>query len=199
VKQLLGHPEIYHALQRALGAFRAREIMVRDYLPAGNQKRILDIGCGPGHILNILPFDSDYYGIDTDSRYIAYASRKFGNRGHFSDEFFDASSFPKEHFDIIMLNGVLHHLDDATATNILADASVALRPNGKILALDGCFRPGQSRLETWLLENDRGKHVRTEKEYLEILRPHFSQVTTKIRSDISRVPYTFIYSIASHS
>ena len=42
----------------------------------------------------------------------------------------------------------------------LAQVRKALRPGGVLFTLDGCYAAGQPRLAKWLLDNDRGVHVR---------------------------------------
>ncbi len=44
--------------------------------------RILDIGCGPGDILDSPP-PVDYYGFDLNDAYIRFARRKYSGRGKF--------------------------------------------------------------------------------------------------------------------
>ena len=41
-----------------------------------------------------------------------------------------------------------------------------------------------------LLKSDRGKHVRTESEYLALARGAFRQVETFVSADLFRIPYT---------
>jgi SAM-dependent methyltransferase len=43
--------------------------------------RVLDIGCGPGYMVEYLR-GATYFGFDINSRYIAYA-KKYGGRGSF--------------------------------------------------------------------------------------------------------------------
>ncbi len=199
LKGYLGHPELYHLLQRAMGFFRARETLVKEFLPPERNLRMLDIGCGPGHIVDLLPPEIRYEGFDTDAAYIEYAQRKFGHRGNFRNAIFEASLFAPNSFDVVTLNGVLHHMDDDVARQVLSDAAAVLKPGGTFLALDGCYRSGQSSFEKRLLDNDRGKFVRTEKAYRDLVEPFFAKTDTVLRSNIARVPYTFVYSIASTS
>jgi len=47
----------------------------------------------------------------------------------------------------------------------------ALKPGGTFLALDGVYMPDQTKLVKWLLDNDRGRFVRAEKGYKDLLSP----------------------------
>jgi ubiquinone/menaquinone biosynthesis C-methylase UbiE len=78
----LNLPSVYSKFQDLLGAAAYRERLVECYLKIQPGERILDVGCGPGDILNFLP-EVDYIGIDINPSYIAKARKVFGNRGQF--------------------------------------------------------------------------------------------------------------------
>jgi SAM-dependent methyltransferase len=193
VKQFLEAPAIYQLFQNLGGFFGARVKCIDDYLSLKAGDRIIDIGCGPGYIVNHLPREIHYLGFDTDSRYIAHARKHFGNQGSFFCQPFDeASAQVHGPVDVAMMNGLIHHLDDGTATQLLQAVRKALKPAGVLFTLDGCFREGQSMIAKKLLENDRGKHIRTEQAYGDLYRSSFEDVTLHIREDVSRLPYTFV-------
>ena len=98
--------------------------------------------------------------------------------------------------DIVMMNGVMHHLDDADLAATLANIAAVLKPGGRLFTLDGCYEQGQSRVARWLLDNDRGVHVRTAAQYHALLDECFGTVDMHIRDDLSRLPYTFAIGIA---
>jgi SAM-dependent methyltransferase len=93
---------------------------------------------------------------------------------------------------IVVATGVVHHLDDAEAKNLFAVAKAALNPGGRLVTLDGCYEPGQSRIAKMLLDNDRGKFVRTESGYRVIATAVFPHVTCTVLHDMFRMPYTVI-------
>ena len=72
---ILSHPALYQAYQAAGGFFGARIKAIADYLDMRPGMRVIDIGCGPGHILPYLPEGTIYNGFDIDETYIAYAQR----------------------------------------------------------------------------------------------------------------------------
>ena len=57
---------------------------------------------------------------------------------------------------------------------------------------DGCYAPGQSAAKRFLLSRDRGRYVRTEREYLELAARYFGKVKPNIREDVLRIPYTHL-------
>jgi SAM-dependent methyltransferase len=152
--------------------------------------RVLDLGCGPGAVLDLLP-SCAYFGIDIDPKYIAAAQRRFGSRAQFEcvgiTEF---TTFERGAFDLVMANGLQHHLTDEEVGVLLRVAHAALKPSGRLVTIDGCFHPGQSSIARLLLRLDRGRHVRTQDGYCRLARGVFANVDSVLRHDLLRVPYT---------
>ncbi len=187
--KLLDLPAVYLTSQFVLGSMRARRISVESYVKPKAGMRILDIGCGPGYVLDYLP-KVDYVGYDTDARYISYAQKRYGKRGRFVCGLVTADAPDLGTFDAIMLMGVLHHLDDATALEVMKLAKQVLRPGGRVVSLDGCYQAGQGRVVKALLDIDRGEFIRDEPSYRAIAEQAFDNVQLDIRHDLFLVPYT---------
>jgi SAM-dependent methyltransferase len=199
MKSILQSPALYQAFQEAGGFFGARVKAIKDYLTLRPQMRIIDIGCGPGYIVRHLPDGIDYIGFDIDQSYIGHAKKKFGNRGKFFCRYFDAGA-AKEFAgaDLVMMNGVLHHISDAELEATLTNLRDVLKDDGLLFTLDGCYRSGQSRFAKWMLDNDRGQYVRYESGYRTILSRVFRNVELAIREDYAHVPYTFVIGLAAN-
>ncbi len=192
IKNVLNSPYLYQRFQEIGGFFGARLKGIEEFVELKSGMRVLDIGCGPGYILEHLPPDIQYFGFDIDESYIAHARSTFGNRGQFHCRLFDESTVPLvAPVDLVMMNGVLHHIPDEALVPLLGAIHSALRPGGTLFSLDGCYVPGQSRFNKWMLDNDRGRFVRTEDGYRHILETTFDRVELHIRENYSRVPYTF--------
>lgn len=194
VRKLLSIPSIYQAYQRFGGFFQARLLSFETYLDLRCYQSIFDIGCGPGHVAAELPPNSTYVGFDSDRSYIEFATANFGGpRRRFVNSHFNSSVCARwGHPDLIMMNGLLHHLDDQECREVLLDAYHALVPGGCVFTLDGCFVDGQSRVARFLLEHDRGKFVRTQAQYAKLIPEEFGKLGVYVRDDLSRVPYTFV-------
>lgn len=197
MKGLLNSPSLYQAFQQAGGFFGARAKAIADYLPIHPNMRVIDIGCGPGHILRYLPREIEYIGFDIDGSYITHAKKAFGSRGTFHSRYFDAAAANEfAPADIVMMNGVVHHIPDGELKTTLKNAYDALKNGGVLFTLDGCYSEGQSRFTKWLLNNDRGHFVRDRNGYVRALESIFESVDVIIRDDYSRVPYTFAIGVS---
>lgn len=192
LRRVLSAPIAYRALGFLTGqGGRARFVGEHVRVTAG--MRVLDIGCGPGDILEYLPRDVDYLGFDLSEEYIASARKRYGGRAQFFCQSVTVADL-RQHppFDIVIASGVLHHLNDEEAIELFRLAHSALHVGGRVVTLDGCFVPGQSTAARALLKMDRGKHVRTEPGYVGLARAVFEQVRSTIRHDLLRLPYTHI-------
>lgn len=169
-----------------------RVAYARQYLGVKAGERVLDLGCGPGDILSALP-ECEYVGVDVEKRYIDAARKRFGRRGTFRCQ--PVEDFVLEapgSFDLVMANGVLHHLDDPQAEAMLGLAARAMKRNGRTVTLDGCYVQGQSRVARALLRRDRGKFVRETEAYLKLAHTHFTEVSPDVRHDLLSFPYTLL-------
>ena len=192
MRSFLKFPRAYLALQYLVGAMSARQRLLADYANLFKGMRILDIGCGPGYVVKYLP-DCNYVGFDLDENYIAYAKERYDSSNIFNCGPFDAECANRyEHFDLVMMNGLLHHLVDDEAKDLVNLSRSVLKKGGMLLTLDGCYKNLQSSFIRYLLKKDRGGNVRYESGYRKLLEPFFTVVESDIRSDLSMMPYTYI-------
>jgi 2-polyprenyl-3-methyl-5-hydroxy-6-metoxy-1,4-benzoquinol methylase len=192
LRDVLGVSIAYRAFGRAIGARDGRRTYVTQYIRPKARDRILDVGCGPGDILEALP-DVTYHGFDANAAYVIAARQRFGSRAtfavqHVSRELTGCYS----DFDIVLANGILHHLDDEHASALFAIANAALKPGGVLVTLDGCYTPTQSTLAKILLNRDRGRFVRTRDEYVRLAKATFADVEPHVCSNLLRIPYTHL-------
>lgn len=129
---------------------------------------ILDIGCGTGDALRYLDHFQSYLGVDTDPIAIRFAERRHGARPgvEFECREFSLEDVKRLEPTEIVLGGVLHHLPDAIAKNLLAIAAASPRLR-RVVALDIVFLPRQP-LSNLLARLDRGRFCRRPEEYVEL-------------------------------
>jgi SAM-dependent methyltransferase len=197
MKAILKHPVLYQAYQNAGGFLGARVRAIADYLTLRPGMRVIDIGCGPGDILPHLPSGIDYIGFDIDQPYIEHARKSVGHLGKFHCRYFDAAAANEfAGADVVMMNGVLHHIADEELSKTLPHVRNVLKDDGVLFTMDGCYRQGQSRIAKWLLDNDRGEFVRDRDGYDRALSGVFGKVKFAICDDWARLPYTFIIGLS---
>jgi SAM-dependent methyltransferase len=192
--RILNRAAAYGLLQKLLLRGGSRERYVREFVRPFAGCRVLDIGCGPADILEHLPATlAEYAGFDMNPAYIEAAQRRWGNRGRFRCLKVDAAAIGEgDRYDIVLANGIVHHLDDAEARTLFSIARRALRPGGRLVTYDNVYIENQHWFARWLIARDRGKAVRTREAYEALARGSFRQVESAILHDTLRVPYTIL-------
>jgi len=149
------HPLVYRALQ---APFHERKLapFVR-FLNRHQAMRILEGGCGPGTTAAHFR-DHRYTGVDINPDYILDAQRRFPGRFLVGDVT-DPSVLPAEQFDCVLVNSLLHHLDDAAVDGLLGRLGRFLAPGGSIHILE-IVLPERWSLVRILALLDRGRYAR---------------------------------------
>lgn len=101
--------------------------------------RLLDIGCGTGHLLErVAPLVDSALGVDASREMLALARTRLAGRGlaHVSVRQADMYRLPLPDagFDVATLQMVLHYAEDPAAA--LAEAARVLRPGGRLIVVD---------------------------------------------------------------
>jgi SAM-dependent methyltransferase len=143
---IMGDAAGYDSLSgRLLGSFyRSVAADLARVAPAGG--KVLDVGCGPGHLANRLARDHglEVTGLDLDPAMIERARANAEHvlpaerRPTFVVGSVAALPFPDGSFDLVVSTLSMHHWADATAG--LAEIGRVLRPGGRALVWD--IRPG---------------------------------------------------------
>lgn len=180
-------------MQNALGAQRLRREFVRAYVAAspGTNLRILDVGCGTAEIIPHLP-PCTYVGVDLSAAYIDAARARFGDRGTFYclDVTDPSTPLPQAEFDLAIMTGLLHHLDDEAAARLLSSVGKLLGAAGRLLTIDPSVAAKTHPVGKFLVSKDRGQHVRSPEGYQRLAEASFGAVKVHVRHDLLHVPYT---------
>lgn len=106
-------------------------IMLEPLADAGEQPQLLDLGCGPGLLLDFLTAAGAahrvrYHGIDLSSQMIEVARRRWPTH-EFSCRDIIAMPLPEQSVDVVIMNGVLTERValDAAAMTELAETLIA--------------------------------------------------------------------------
>jgi SAM-dependent methyltransferase len=190
VRSALARPAVYELWSRIVGGDRSRRAVIDRYVRPRPGERVLDLGCGPGELVALLPREISYFGVDTSPQYIARARERFGDRAEF--EIGDATKFRAagRRFEVVLVFGVLHHVDDGEAEGLVSAARAVMADGGRLVTIDPVYAPGQSLVARAIIGRDRGQHVRDAEAYERLAATAFQAVHTTVRDDLLRIPYS---------
>ena len=166
--RILGHPFVYHHVRPlVIGIDYTRQY---EALDARSGDRILDIGCGGGDALRYLGGFETYHGFDTDDVAISFANQRpeAGRPNvHFETALVTPATFHKIRPTLVMMNGLLHHLGDEAAVQLLRMCA-ATNTVKRIVTNDTVYLPREplNNILAWL---DRGRFVRRVQGYRDLV------------------------------
>lgn len=196
-KNLLKYAILYKSLMNLLGGNKSRKILINDYVLLNEHQRVLDLGCGPAEILNVLSPQINYTGIDASENYISAAQKNFPNQ-NFVCTTFDNKTKLNGEFDVVLAIGLIHHLNEETSRNLIINASNVLKEGGKLITFDNILFKGQNWLAQWIIKEDRGNYIRNLREYSSLFPQNiFQDIQFDLREDLLRIPYSHIISICT--
>ena len=158
---------------------RAKHRTLRAHLSKINHRRplrVLDLGCGPGQ--NATLFDDrrrfSYLGVDQDPDCISIAQRLHDLPFNVADA--TSLDFGNERYDIVLMNSLLHHLDDTQVPGLMKIARGALAEDGECIILDMVHPAPKSFsnvISRALIKLDRCSYCRSESALEAHFEPYF--------------------------
>ena len=198
IKRIFTFSWAYNLFQDLVGATHSRQWVAEHFWRALPGQKVVDLGCGPATTVHFLPEGVKYVGFDVSDKYIASAKERYASDPDktflvgVAEDFVDHPPPQMQDADLVIINGLLHHLNDDEALTALKLARKSLGPNGRLVCLEASFLISQSFLARWILKQDRGQNVRTEPEWKALVSKVFDKFDTYILTGLLRIPYTLI-------
>ena len=171
VVRLLEQPRVYLAWQRPFVATKLAPLW--RHTDRSTVRRVLDVGCGPG--TNADEFIGlDYVGVDINPAYIEHARQRHDLRFEVADVRTDPID-GRGTYDLVLLNSLLHHLDDAAARSLLADLVSFVSDDGHLHVIE-LELPAERGLPRRLAQSDRGDYPRSLDAWRRLLTEHYDEV-----------------------
>tara|TARA_Y100001960_G_scaffold275886_1_gene305688 strand:- start:987 stop:1595 length:609 start_codon:yes stop_codon:yes gene_type:complete len=170
-------PQSYYNIYRKLS-----EIIQNEF----DEYIVYDLGCGDAPLAEYLNKGINYVGVDMNSNHIEKAKIRYP---HFRFECTSLDSLIfEERKTLIILDGVIHHLDDEQVINLLS--KIALIDTHSVFCKDPVITKNQDFFSYFLMKNDGGQYVRDESKHKKILKGFNFQIT----DSLLRIPYKHIVS-----
>jgi SAM-dependent methyltransferase len=134
-----------------------------------------------------------YTGIDWNERHIQTAQTLLGSdRVRFvCGDIDDHTLFDlMDRFDAVVGMGILHHLDDHVAVNVLNRVAGLLATGGRYIGVEPVLHVRQNPIARLLKALDSGQNIRTENGYRDLFEQNFADLNTRVTTDLMRVPYS---------
>lgn len=198
-ERILGHPFVYRIFKLLIVPRGVLERLVREHYVVPDGGSVLDLGCGFGDYAPLLSKTASYVGVDHNPHYIETAKKLHSgpNTRFFVADVNDSEVSECGPFDLVMISGVLHHLDDDAVRQLAQTVALLIKPGGQFVALEAVFDPDQRLVARLVVASDRGRFVRDRGGYLRLLQQSFGRVECTIIHDMLRIPYTHVVLRAS--
>lgn len=194
IRRVLEIPFIYDVFQFVMGGQKRQKIFKKEYIGDVSGLKVLELGCGTSDILKYFE-KCDYTGVDLDKHYIEYAKKRYKDKEWAKficsdvNEFSDKSN---EHFDLILMTAVIHHISDKEVEKCFDSISKLMSDYGRFISFDSVYTKHMSPFERLLNDMDRGKYIRKEGEYVRLNKKHFKNVKWVCRKDMMHLPFNII-------
>lgn len=170
IADLMNQTWAYRAWQAPFAESKLRPLLAD--VDLSRVRRVIDVGCGPG--TNARHFaHAEYVGLDINADYIADARRRYGRDFRVADVTRLAPG-TIDPADMILLNSLLHHLDDAETHRTLAALSPLVAPGGSVHILD-LVLPERLSMARVMARLDRGRYARSVGDWRAIFSAHFDE------------------------
>jgi len=199
-ERLLGNTFVYKTFKSLVSPPAMEKKTIHEFMSVPDGATVLDLGCGYGDIARFYVNRCKYIGVDSNVGYITEARRrnKDNNAEFIVADISDALVHEKGPFDLVLLSGVLHHLSSEQVIAMSKDAKKHVSEYGRLVAIEPVFSPDQRLSARLIIASDRGRYVRDQDGYTNLLRSGFENVSSQIVHGRLRIPYSHIILTCQH-
>ena len=192
MRRLLSIGTAYNTFIYLIGKFGfARLYLFAKYIPYCPGTKVLDLGCGPGTNTEFFQ-PADYLGIDISEAYISKARQAHPGFNFACDNFLDLDESFNESYDLVLMSGLLHHLNDEMFMEFMAKSYALIKKGGRLIAIENCLHQKQSKLKRKLILMDRGKYVREVEHTRRLIEQTDFNSQISIEEDLLMIPYSHL-------
>jgi 2-polyprenyl-3-methyl-5-hydroxy-6-metoxy-1,4-benzoquinol methylase len=192
MKQLLKYHFFYNLYQNLIGCRGFLKRYVNIYIMpkiTRDGMNVLDLGCGTANIVEFLPENINYTGIDSSSNYIFYDSKKYPAHTFICKNLKEDVSLDKK-YDLIISEALISSLTDANTEVFFNTIKKHAAPDCKIVISDMNYSKTAHTFENFLFKSERGTNFRDREDYIKLLSKHFNIDNVSVISKIYRIPYS---------
>ena len=196
IYKILDKANVYLMVQAIFGGEKSRQSFVEQNISLSPGMNVLDVGSGTSDIVDHLP-NCNYFAFEPALKYHLRAVERFGSKGTFFNRFFDKeSSLSLPKFDLVLLQGVMHHMNDEELIRNLLLIRDSMSVGGMLVTIDPVFHDGQNVISKTLVSLDRGDFVRNDDQYRECLSTIFKNTQGRVQTKLF-VPYSHFISVST--
>lgn len=196
-------PHLWLLMQKLIGGNGSKQKFAKKWY--SGQKKILEIGCSVGNVSSCFTRfkNVEFIGIDIDGAVIEVAQKRFKKYPNFSFQNCYLADFVNQEnqFDYILFAGILHHVDDQTAIQLLMDVKRCANPKSSIVV----YEPEIPRendsfiLRNFIKKLEQGQFVRSRSGYQSLIQQaglRILDATSEMQSPgIVKRPYVARFSL----
>lgn len=169
---ILDRPAFFRLFLRIVTRdWRSYRQVIAEEICLQEDERLLDIACGPATLSELFP-KASYLGIDINPGYVSQ-----GQKLGYCLQCMDALNpgFADETFDHILIVAFIHHLPDNKVRRLLSQVKRVLRTEGRVVVIENMQITSKwNLLGRFLVSLDRGRYIRTQAQYADLLKPCLS-------------------------
>lgn len=140
-----------------------------------SRTKVLDVGCGTGVLANMFS-PKNYFGFDFDLESVFQAKQSYPKYKFVEG---DATNPPlgNKRFDLVLISGVLHHLNDHDLTTALKKIKPHLNTSAKLIIIEAIppiFR--WNVIGRILRKLDQGHNIRNLDDYSRLIKRYFKVI-----------------------